>query len=306
MSSSDAATPLTNVAPDARGFSFRAKLVLGVCGLVLLTGAVVLWLAHRSARASTDVLTGSVFREVSARAVAHTRGFVLRAAPVVESLGQLSDKGLAIDDADRLAPQLLAVLKANPGLSWVSWSDEAGTFTGAYQPPDGPAHVNHSRVMAGKTRVMEYELLPDGGKKILKIDDDSGYDPRKRPFYLGAKQAGNLVWLPPYIFYWQWVPGITCAVPVKRPTGELRGVLTADFDLNALSAFVSGLSVSPGSRVFLYTADDVLLAHPRLRGAAASGEGKDARLLTLADAHDPLTDAFAANRPRAKSVSGAD
>ena len=112
MSSSDAATPLTTAAPVARGLSFRAKLVLGVCGLVLLTGAVVLGLAHRSARASTAALTGSVFREVSGRAAAHTRGFVLRAAPVVASLGQLADQGLAVDDPDRLAPQLLAVLKS--------------------------------------------------------------------------------------------------------------------------------------------------------------------------------------------------
>src|SRR3954470_2372911 len=97
---SDQAPLMPAAAPGARGLSFRAKLVLGVCGLVLLTGAVVLWLAHRGARASTEALTGSVFREVSGRAAAHTRGFVLRAAPVVESLGQLADKGLAIDDHD--------------------------------------------------------------------------------------------------------------------------------------------------------------------------------------------------------------
>ena len=124
MSASDPATPVTTAAPVAWGLSCRAKLVLGVCGLVLLSGAAVLGLAHRSARASTEALTESVFREVSARAATHTRGFVLRAAPVVESLGQLADQGLAVDDPDRLAPQLLAVLKANSGLSWVSYSDE--------------------------------------------------------------------------------------------------------------------------------------------------------------------------------------
>src|SRR5262245_3372828 len=112
MSAPDSNAPRSSAAPRDRGLSFRAKLVLGVCGLVLLTGAVVLWLAHRSARASTETLTASVFREVSERAATHTRAFVLRAAPVVESLAQLADKGLAVDDTERLAPQLLAVLKA--------------------------------------------------------------------------------------------------------------------------------------------------------------------------------------------------
>src|SRR5262245_47616373 len=219
--------PQARPASPAAGLSYRTQLVLGVCGLVFFTGAAVLWLAHRSARAGTEALTGSVFREVSGRAAAHTRGFVLRAAPVVESLAQLSDKGLAIDDPDRLAPQLLAVLKANPGLSWVSYSDESGTFIGAYRAPDGGTLINHSHIVNGKTRLVEYDLLPDGGRKILKSDDDSGYDPRQRPFYLGAKQAGRLVWLPPYIFYWQWVPGITCAVPVRDARGKFRGVLTS-------------------------------------------------------------------------------
>src|SRR5215471_16356561 len=293
---------LPPAAPGTRVLSFRARLVLGVCGLVLFTGTIVLWLADRSARASTEALTGSVFREVSGRAATHTRGFVLRAAPVVESLGQLADKGLAVNDPERLAPQLLAVLKANPGLSWVSYSDESGSFTGAYRAPEGGTLIKHSHIVNGTTKVVEYDTLPDGTRKILKTEDDTGYDPRKRPFYLGAKRAGRLVWLPPYVFYWQWVPGITCAVPVKDARGKLRGVLTADFDLNALSDFVSGLSVSEHSRVFLFTSDEVLLAHPDRRGV--SGTRETARLFTLADAGDPLVDAYRANlKPEHLTVS---
>src|SRR5262249_16920479 len=155
--------------------------------------AVVLWLAHRSTRASTEALTGSVFREVSGRAVTHTRAFVLRAAPVIESLVQLADKGLVLNDADRLAPQLLAVLKANPGLSWISYSDENGSFTGANRTPEGALLINHSHIVNGKTKLEEYEPLLDGTRRVLKSDDDNDYDPRKRPFYLGAKQAGRLV-----------------------------------------------------------------------------------------------------------------
>src|SRR5262245_11597612 len=167
MTPSAAAASLAPAAPTTHGLTFRAKLVLGVCGLVLLTGAVVLWLAHRSARASTETLTGSVFREVSSRAATHTRGFVLRAAPVVETLGQLADKGLPVDDPQRLAPQLLAVLTANPGLSWVSYSDEKGAFTGAYRAPEGGALIKHSHILNGKTVVVEYDPLPDGTRRIL-------------------------------------------------------------------------------------------------------------------------------------------
>jgi serine phosphatase RsbU (regulator of sigma subunit) len=258
-----------------------------------MTGSAVLWLAHRSARATTEKLTGAVFREVSGRAATHTRAFVLRAGPVVESLAQLADKGLAVDDPDRLAPQLLAVLKANPGLSWVSYSDESGRFTGAYRAPEGNLRINRSHIVGGKTHLVEHDVLPDGGLKLFRDEPDSGYDPRVRPFYIKPKEVGRLVWLPPYVFYWQWVPGITCAMPVKEAGGRLRGVLTADFDLNALSDFVAGLTVSEHSRVFLFTSDQVLLAHPDRRGV--SGTRETAKLFTLADAGDPLVDAYRAN-----------
>jgi len=72
-------------------------------------------------------------------------------------------------------------------------------------------------------------------------------------------------------------------------------VLSVDFDLRALSDFVAGLSVSERSRVFLFTADEVLLAHPSGRIVAGSGQGAAGKLLTLADTDDPLVDAFRAN-----------
>src|SRR5262245_46549454 len=80
-------------APARLGLSYRMKLVLGVCGLVVVTGATITWLTQRSARASTEVLVESLFREVSGHAVSHTRSFVTRARPLVESLQQLGENG---------------------------------------------------------------------------------------------------------------------------------------------------------------------------------------------------------------------
>ena len=113
--------------------------------------------------------------------------------------------------------------------------------------------------------------------------------------YPKAKEKGRLVWQPPYVFYHQNVPGISCAVPVNDATGNLRGVLSIDFDLNALSDFVAGLSVGEHSRVFLFTSDDVLLAHPDQRKTGKAGPAPSGKLLTLADAGDPLVDAFRQN-----------
>jgi serine phosphatase RsbU (regulator of sigma subunit) len=277
--------------------SYRTKLMGVVCALVLLSGAVVSWLAYRGARSAARTLADSLFREVSAHAVTHTRAFVLRAAPLAESLARLGDRGLALDSPDRLARQLLPFLEGNPGLSWVSCSDEDGTFTGVYRTHEGGLRVNQSRLEGGRTRLVEHDVAPDGSWRLARRSDDSGYDPRIRPFYRAAKKQGRLVWLAPYVFYDQGVPGVSCATPVRDASGRFRGVLSIDFDLNALSDFVRGLRLSENATLFLFTADGVLLAHPNRRVVGAGGKRDAGHLLTLADTGDPLVEDYRAHLP---------
>jgi serine phosphatase RsbU (regulator of sigma subunit) len=279
-------------APVARKLSFRAQVLFGVCGLVLATGTVITWLAHRSARQSTETLTDAVFREASAHAVSETQAFTERAPPVVEALRRLANQGLYLDDPDRLARQLLAFLQSNPGLSWVSCSDETGNFTGAYRTADGHEHVRQTRIASGKSPTLEHDVQLDGTWRLTKPEFDSSYDPRTRPWYMKIKAAGRLTWMPPYIFYDQGVPGITCGAPLLDSAGKFRGVVTADFDLNALTQFVARLNVSPNSRFFMYTSHETLLAHPTQKVVGTAGQGAAGQLLTLADIDDPLLEAF--------------
>jgi serine phosphatase RsbU (regulator of sigma subunit) len=89
------------------------------------------------------------------------------------------------------------------------------------------------------------------------------------------------------------MPGVTCANPLyDTDTGELRGVLTVDFDLNTLSQFVQQLSVSPHSRMFITTADRKLVAHPTQVIRVIPGQPMAGQLTTLDDVDDPLIRAF--------------
>jgi sigma-B regulation protein RsbU (phosphoserine phosphatase) len=286
-----------------RGISYRASLVLSLSLLVVATGLAVSVLAFRGAREMTTRLAHNVFQEVSDHAVTKTRGFLLRAVPIAQTLGDLSDLGLATDDPDRLARQLAVVLRANPGVSWVSYSNEAGGFVGAFRTRAGELRVNRSRIDPdGRTSVVEHDVLDDGSWRPFRTEADSGFDPRVRPYYVRAREAGRLVWPPPYVFYDQGVAGVTCANPLYDEAGKLCGVLTVDFDLDTLSRFVEELSVSRNSRLFIMTPDGTLLAHPANRPVAAkqaaaatrAGAGLRGRgeLLTVRELSDPLLAAF--------------
>ena len=301
-------------APEAaRGISYRSGLVLWLSLLVVATGLAVSAISFRGARAGTAQLAHALFASASDHAVTKTRGFLQRAVPIAQALGGLSELGLTMGDHDALARQLAVVLRANPGVSWVSYSDESGAFVGAYRTPAGDLRVNRSHVNEqGKTPVVEHDVLPDGSWRPFRAEADSGFDPRTRPFYRRAKEAGRIVWTPPYIFYDQGVPGVTCANPLYDARGQLRGVLTVDFDLDLLSQFVGQLPVSTNSRMFIMTSDGTVLAYPGRkplpRGAAVGKRGQG-ELQTVRTLEDPLLAAFDAQltpEDRAPSPGGGD
>jgi len=274
-------------------WTFRVRLVVGVSALVLTTGAMVIWFAFRSAAANADSLATALFREASRHVVTHARDHVLRAAPIAESLHELANQGLELDDSDKLARQLLGVLKANPGISWVSYGNERGDFTGAYRPVGGGLRLNQSRIVEGKTRLIERDVLADGSLRVFRTNDDSGYDPRTRPFYGKAKSARRLVWIPPYVFFDQHVPGITCAAPAITDD-RFRGVFTIDFDLVSLSEFIDRLHVTDHTILLLFTSDGDLLAQTSSPGAAVEKRDVESTMVKLADVDHPIVQAFRA------------
>src|SRR4051794_7068690 len=184
-----------------RGLSYRTSLMISLSLLVALTGMATSMLAFHGARSGTTELANSLFQEVSDHAVTKTRDFLLRAPPVAQGLGNLSELGMTAGDPDQLSRQLTAVLRAVQGVSWISYSDEAGNFVGAYRPTPTTLRVNRSSIGAdGKVKAVENDVLPNGSWKLFRVDEDSGYDPRQRPFYQRAKLAGRMAWSPPYIF----------------------------------------------------------------------------------------------------------
>jgi adenylate cyclase len=244
-----------------RLFSYPLSLAVVVAALIAFTGGWIAWWNYRAGLANIRSLAAGLFDQVARQAATGTESFLLRAPPAAATLAGLA----ALDEQDlpteALARRFVAALRANAGFSWVSYSDEAGTFTGALRTSAGTLRVNRSRIADGKTVLEEDDVADDGSWRPARREADTGYDPRTRPFYRLAAAARRGVWTPPYVFEGQNVPGITYALPLYRG-GALRGVFTIDFDLARLSELARELRFSPNGRVVVLTADDIVLAHP--------------------------------------------
>jgi adenylate cyclase len=270
----------------------RYRVGLGVAVSLLVTAAVgaVAWPTFLETRASITELTHERIRELLSGTAARVESHLLQAVPAIEVSRMLLRESLVPSDRDALARQFVVVLRANPSFSWMSYSDQEGSFTGAYRTLAGRLHVSQSTTRDGAGELREHVVAEDGAWVPSLRQAGYAYDPRAEPFFVAARDARQRVWVGPYVFYDEGVPGVTCAAPHLAPDGRLLGVFTVDFNLNFLSQFVAGLAFGDHGRVFLLTRDDVVVAHPTLRVVEHHGQGAKGRLVTAAA--DPLLQAL--------------
>src|SRR6185436_2346748 len=129
--------------------SYRPPFTLALVGLVVLltglTGGVIGGLAWHEQRERSRLLVDAAMAQAARLTAAHA-GRVLEDAESVARLGpQLVAQGL-LDPADERALErfTLSVLRAHPGLSWVSYGDRTDRFIGAWRDTRGRIYVNRS------------------------------------------------------------------------------------------------------------------------------------------------------------------
>ncbi|AFM11780.1 adenylate/guanylate cyclase domain-containing protein [Turneriella parva] len=285
---------------------FKLSLLVAIPALVVTTGGLIVFFTLSNTRRTMEDFGWALFREATNQSVNETRNVIREAIPDIETLANLYRKGLLEADRSRQAGFYAELLRSHNDYSWVSFGDEYGTFIGANRPePDGKLlRTNISWLAGGRTLSYEYDLDERGFQKFYKFDGNAGYDPRTRPFYELAKKSRHRVWTPPYIFFEQGVPGITCAKPVYGAGGRLKGVFSIDFDLNSLSEIVAKAKVSERGVVFIFTEEGEILGHPTMKVVTKTGQRGEGQILKVADVSDANIKAFFAELDATKGKDG--
>lgn len=245
---------------------FSIALVALVVGLTGLTGAVMGGLAWHEQRSRSRAIVDAAMLQAARLATAHTARF-LRDAESTARLGPQLVAQRELDAADTTALErfTLAVLRAHPHLSWVSYGDRQDRFVGAWRDEQGRVFLNRSFPVNGRIHLVEDRVLPDDRREPARRSDDHGYRPRERPYFAAAERRRDVTWTAPYEFYAGGGLGITCAAPVLDAGGQVRGVFTVDFSLDRLAEFLDTLAVSPRGRVFIASREGAVLLTQRRR-----------------------------------------
>lgn len=94
--------------------------------------------------------------------------------------------------------------------------------------------------------------------------DADPYDPRTRPWYIEALEAGGPVWTDTYIFASSGKLGVTYATPIYDETDDLWGVIGVDLSLESLSHTLEQTSSALVNADLVFATDlgDKIVGHP--------------------------------------------
>src|SRR5262245_42483207 len=243
-------------------------------GLVLALMAVVGPITYLNGRIAVSELSSQVLDQASQRIDMRIQALLDAADSQSQENALLLRSGALNHEDDRqLTRFFYDAIRAHPELTYLSWTEEDdGSYCHATRDPTGALSIRTLRRMPDGRMQLADSIERDGVFDQMHFDPDKRQnDPRPRPFYVAAKQARGAVWTPTYVFLGKEgqpdMPGVTRATPVYGKNGVLEGVLTADFDLHALSEFLQDVRVGQHGFAFLLElrddGPDYVIAHPQ-------------------------------------------
>ena len=112
------------------------------------------------------------------------------------------------------------------------------------------------------------------------------YDPRKRPWFIDALMANDVIWTEPYIFFTSQKPGITTASPVYDENGKLQGVVGVDITIAELSTFLSTLTIGQNGKAFIVDTNGNVVAFPDVEALKQTSQNNKVRLSKINELSD--------------------
>lgn len=278
--------------PDARRYSLFAAVLILLILVEIMTVLAVL----ASQRLSTERALRKYSHELLTNVVGETRenaaAYLRQAQNSVLLTTGLLEAGL-IDGGDQAALERYFIehLRLTPEIDALYFGNAGGDFVFAKRGGRDPRSAYFSKLIRADLPTAERVTLIDRANDLAENaranDPDDPYDPRLRPWYQRAASSNREIWTDPYIFYTSQQPGLTVALAERGPDGGLRGVVGADIELTALSAFLRTQKIGSDSAAFLVHANGEVLAHPDEKGLAQRDAGDRLRLKRLGDI-DPV------------------
>ena len=256
------------------------RIAVPIAFVALMIAAIlgIAFFSYSSNRKDALALSDDLLSSLERRIATEVRAFLTPAADAVEIshnvLNQTKYPFFA-DGWQALAePLAMQVLKTLPQVATFSFADNTGNFLMLKKMANGSIHSKHIETGGDKRRVTWIRRDPEGNEIVREEDPQDTYDPRSRPWYIGAAGERGIYWTDVYVFFTDRAPGITASMAFRSVDGRLLGAVGVDVSLASLSAFLANLKIGRHGQAMIIGERGYIVAFPELSRMLAERGGE--------------------------------
>jgi adenylate cyclase len=239
------------------------RIVTSLVGLLVLTVVPIMYTNYIDNTQIVMKLTDDLSNQIVKTVIEKTSNYFLPASISVEMSSRLSALGaISCTDDEKIELYTLGVLKAYHQISMFYLADDQGNYIRSWSLADGT--VESRIIKTGPTQPTDTLKIWDSKFNVLRTQQATtvDYDPRTRPWYIGAKETRGNFWTDLYVLFRNKKPAITSAHPFYDSNDNLRGIWAMDIELDEISAFLKSLKFAKHGIAFIINAKNQVVAYP--------------------------------------------
>ncbi|MFW6358626.1 MAG: cyclic nucleotide-binding domain-containing protein [Chroococcales cyanobacterium] len=191
-------------------------------------------------------------------------------------LGMFSSEELNMNNLMELEPYLIKLANQSNLKMDILFGNEKGEGIGIERQENGEFLLwVRNRETGNYKKYYEIKNRETRGEFEKEVE----YDPRKRSWYITAKEAEKATWSPIYPFASATpVLGMTYVIPVYNNAGTFQGVTAVDLTLVEISKFLQSLNISQNGQAFIVESSGEIIASSETDSLFSETQGGEKRV----------------------------
>lgn len=259
----------TNVSAITGKENRSFEIIFFSLSILVLAVMLVSGYSYVNNKKAIESLSEELIDEINQLVFQESKNYLMTAVDMTELSSRISSEGLeTLDNNPRLDSLMINILSLHGQLLNFEIGNEEGNFLMQRREKNGTISTKLIKRTGDNVQVKWKYRDPEG--KISETEDPKDkYDPRTRPWYQGAKAAGELFWTDVYVFATDKSPGLTASSPVYNKDKKLVGIFGLDIPLRTISEFLKKLkedlkekSIGESSIIFIVNDKGEVIAYP--------------------------------------------
>ncbi len=248
-----------------KSVSFHTMMLTAFIFLLITTALPIIFFSFYEDKTIVSALSDDLVEQISKATIEKTSNYFMPASIVVETSSKLTELGaVSGNDFSQIEMYTLGVLRSYPQVSMFYLGDEQGNYISARRLPDG--NIQSWIINSCSSPPTNSFIFRDAALKVARMEKSNliDFDPRVRPWYVGAKKTGASSWTDLYISFSSRRPAITSSYPVFGPDGKLDGVWAMDIELDEISDFLKTKKIGESGIEVIINHKGEIVAYPEL------------------------------------------